>query len=40
MDATPLLGERSGVGRYVTGLLEGLTELAESDPAEIPARPC
>ncbi len=36
MDATPLLGERSGVGRYVTGLLDGLTELAESDPADVP----
>ncbi len=27
LDATPLLGPRTGVGRYVTGLLEGLTLL-------------
>jgi glycosyltransferase involved in cell wall biosynthesis len=26
LDATPLLGQRSGVGRYVTGLLHGLAE--------------
>jgi glycosyltransferase involved in cell wall biosynthesis len=33
LDATPLLGERSGVGRYVTGLLQGLaTELPELRP--------
>jgi glycosyltransferase involved in cell wall biosynthesis len=30
MDATPLLGERSGVGRYVTGLLGGLAEFEAS----------
>lgn len=28
LDATPLLGQRSGVGRYVTGLLHGLAEVA------------
>ncbi len=28
VDATPLLGQRSGVGRYVTGLLHGLAEAA------------
>jgi glycosyltransferase involved in cell wall biosynthesis len=28
LDATPLLGQRSGVGRYVTGLLHGLAELS------------
>ena len=28
LDATPLLGQRSGVGRYVTGLLQGLAEAA------------
>jgi glycosyltransferase involved in cell wall biosynthesis len=28
LDATPLLGQRSGVGRYVTGLLHGLAEEA------------
>ena len=26
LDATPLLGQRTGVGRYVTGLLHGLAE--------------
>lgn len=28
LDATPLLGQRSGVGTYVAGLLSGLAELA------------
>jgi glycosyltransferase involved in cell wall biosynthesis len=28
LDATPLLGQRSGVGRYVTGLLHGLAEVS------------
>jgi glycosyltransferase involved in cell wall biosynthesis len=28
MDATPLLGQRSGIGTYVAGLLSGLAELA------------
>lgn len=28
VDATPLLGQRSGVGRYVTGLLQGLAEAS------------
>jgi glycosyltransferase involved in cell wall biosynthesis len=28
LDATPLLGERSGVGRYLSGLLDGLNDLA------------
>jgi glycosyltransferase involved in cell wall biosynthesis len=27
LDATPLLGQRSGVGRYVTGLVQGLAEV-------------
>lgn len=27
VDATPLLGQRSGVGRYLAGVLEGLQEL-------------
>jgi glycosyltransferase involved in cell wall biosynthesis len=27
LDATPLLGARTGVGRYVSGLLEGLADL-------------
>jgi glycosyltransferase involved in cell wall biosynthesis len=30
LDATPLLGQRSGVGRYLGGLLHGLAELAEA----------
>ena len=29
MDATPLLGQRSGVGNYVAGLIGGMAELAE-----------
>lgn len=29
LDATPLLGQRSGVGSYVQGLMGGLAELAE-----------
>ncbi|UOY01224.1 glycosyltransferase family 4 protein [Blastococcus sp. PRF04-17] len=28
LDATPLLGQRSGVGRYVTGLVHGLAEIS------------
>ncbi len=36
MDATPLLGRRSGVGRYVTGLLGGLADLADNDSADVP----
>lgn len=32
IDATPLLGQRSGVGRYVEGLLGGLRELTGPDP--------
>ena len=31
LDATPLLGQRSGVGRYVEGLLTGLRELTEPE---------
>ena len=30
LDATPLLGQRSGVGRYLGGLLEGLHQLPDS----------
>lgn len=30
IDATPLLGPRSGVGRYVEGLLQGLRDLPDS----------
>lgn len=33
LDATPLLGPRTGVGRYVDGLLSGLRELP--DPPEV-----
>ena len=29
MDATPLLGQRSGVGNYVAGLVDGLAQLDE-----------
>ena len=29
LDATPLLGQRSGVGNYVRGLLDGLAGLDE-----------
>lgn len=29
LDATPLLGPRTGIGRYVEGLLQGFAELAE-----------
>ena len=29
LDATPLLGQRSGVGNYVQGLVHGLAELAD-----------
>jgi glycosyltransferase involved in cell wall biosynthesis len=29
LDATPLLGQRSGVGNYVRGLVDGLAELAD-----------
>jgi glycosyltransferase involved in cell wall biosynthesis len=28
LDATPLLGQQSGVGRYLSGLLDGLNEIA------------
>jgi glycosyltransferase involved in cell wall biosynthesis len=28
LDATPLLGQRSGVGRYLSGLLDGMSEIA------------
>jgi glycosyltransferase involved in cell wall biosynthesis len=31
IDATPLLGQRSGVGRYVEGLLGGLRQLGPED---------
>jgi glycosyltransferase involved in cell wall biosynthesis len=35
LDATPLLGPRTGVGQYVAGLLEGLSELTAGP--EVPA---
>jgi glycosyltransferase involved in cell wall biosynthesis len=31
LDATPLLGVRTGVGQYVHGLVEGMVQLAEPD---------
>ena len=33
LDATPLLGPRSGVGRYVMGLLDGLAQLDDAPDA-------
>jgi glycosyltransferase involved in cell wall biosynthesis len=35
LDATPLLGPRTGIGRYVAGLAEALTGLAGPDPEEV-----
>jgi glycosyltransferase involved in cell wall biosynthesis len=35
LDATPLLGPRTGVGRYVAGLVEGLAGLAGPEPEEV-----
>jgi glycosyltransferase involved in cell wall biosynthesis len=35
IDATPLLGPRTGVGRYVAGLVEALAELPGGEPEEI-----
>jgi glycosyltransferase involved in cell wall biosynthesis len=35
LDATPLLGPRTGVGRYVAGLVEAMTELPGGGPDEI-----
>jgi glycosyltransferase involved in cell wall biosynthesis len=35
LDATPLLGPRTGVGRYVAGLVEALAELPGGEPGEI-----
>jgi glycosyltransferase involved in cell wall biosynthesis len=35
LDATPLLGPRTGVGRYVAGLVEAMTELPGGEPDEI-----
>jgi glycosyltransferase involved in cell wall biosynthesis len=35
LDATPLLGPRTGVGRYVAGLVEALTELPGGEPDEL-----
>jgi glycosyltransferase involved in cell wall biosynthesis len=35
LDATPLLGPRTGVGRYVAGLAEALAGLAGPEPKEL-----
>jgi glycosyltransferase involved in cell wall biosynthesis len=35
LDATPLLGPRTGIGRYVAGLVEALAGLPGGDPEEI-----
>jgi glycosyltransferase involved in cell wall biosynthesis len=35
LDATPLLGPRTGVGHYVAGLAEGLVELPGPEPEEV-----
>jgi len=35
LDATPLLGLRTGVGQYVAGLVEGFGELAATEPAPL-----
>jgi glycosyltransferase involved in cell wall biosynthesis len=35
LDATPLLGPRTGVGRYVAGLVEALAELPGGEPGEL-----
>jgi glycosyltransferase involved in cell wall biosynthesis len=35
LDATPLLGPRTGVGRYVAGLVEGLAELPGEEPDDL-----
>jgi glycosyltransferase involved in cell wall biosynthesis len=35
LDATPLLGARTGVGRYVQGLAEALATLAGPEPEEL-----
>jgi glycosyltransferase involved in cell wall biosynthesis len=35
LDATPLLGPRTGIGRYVAGLAEALAGLAGPEPAEL-----
>jgi glycosyltransferase involved in cell wall biosynthesis len=35
VDATPLLGPRTGVGRYVAGLVEAMAELPGGEPEEL-----
>ena len=35
LDATPLLGPRTGVGRYVAGLAGALATLAGPEPQEL-----
>jgi glycosyltransferase involved in cell wall biosynthesis len=35
LDATPLLGPRTGVGHYVAGLADGLVELPGPEPEEV-----
>ncbi|HEU4396780.1 MAG TPA: glycosyltransferase family 1 protein [Actinomycetota bacterium] len=35
VDATPLLGPRTGVGRYVAGLVEAMAELPGGEPEEV-----
>jgi glycosyltransferase involved in cell wall biosynthesis len=37
VDATPLLGPRTGVGRYVSGLVHGLTGLADAPDVTLTA---
>ncbi|MHB8340828.1 MAG: glycosyltransferase, partial [Mycobacteriales bacterium] len=37
VDATPLLGRRTGVGRYVAGLLAGLAELPDAPEVTLAA---
>ena len=38
LDATPLLGQRTGVGQYVAGLVEGFGELAAAEPPRCSGR--
>ncbi len=38
LDATPLLGQRSGVGNYVHGLVAGLADLVADEQADLDVR--